>query len=203
MEGGKSSANSYWPGFVDALTNVVIAMIFVVVVLAISLSFAAQQMGKKLAEEYIKKMQDAQPASVPAVAAAPDAVPPPSAQKSDVRIAVASPPKASAPSTATVRNSSGRLQLDYPPDAFVLDSASQARLLESLAAASPTRPRRVELVAVGPDMSLSDNQRGAYVRLMAVRNALIEAGYTADQILTRIDTTQSPPAASVFVVLPE
>jgi hypothetical protein len=52
-------------------------------------------------------------------------------------------------------------------------------------------------------MSLSDNQRGAYVRLMAVRNALIEAGYTADQILTRIDTTQSPPAASVFVVLPE
>ena len=31
--GGKSGGDSYWPGFVDALTNVVIAMIFVVVVL--------------------------------------------------------------------------------------------------------------------------------------------------------------------------
>ena len=32
MAGGGSGGNSYWPGFVDALTNVVIAMIFVVVV---------------------------------------------------------------------------------------------------------------------------------------------------------------------------
>jgi hypothetical protein len=205
--GGKSSANEYWPGFVDALTNVVIAMIFVVVVLAISLSFAAQQMGKKLAEEYIKKLQTAQPgASAPgglAAEAVPDVVPPPTAQKTDVRIAVVAPAKAASSPPPAVRQAGGRLQLDYPADAFTLDSASQARLLENLATMATPGSKRLELVAVGPDMKISDNQRAAYLRLVAVRNALIEAGYSAEQISVRIDTTQSPASISVFVVVPE
>ena len=207
MSGGKSSAGEYWPGFVDALTNVVIAMIFVVVVLAISLSFAAQQMGKKLADEYIKKLQATQPttsaAAAPAAPAAEDVVAPHTVQRADVRIAVAAPPKAASAATAAVRHKGGKLQLDYAPDAFVLDVASQTRLRESLALTAPPGKVRLELVAVGPDIGLSDNQRAAYVRLMAVRNALIEAGYAAEQISVRVDSAQSPANASVFVVIPE
>ena len=47
MEGGKTT--NFWPGFVDALTNVVIAMVFVIVVLAIALSFSAQLLAKRMA----------------------------------------------------------------------------------------------------------------------------------------------------------
>jgi type II secretory pathway pseudopilin PulG len=37
MAGGSSREQNYWPGFVDALTNVVLVMVFVIVVFAISI----------------------------------------------------------------------------------------------------------------------------------------------------------------------
>ena len=72
--GGRAGGDAYWPGFVDALTNVVIAMIFVVVVLAISLTFAAQMMGQKLAERIVKEHLAKAAASAASAAEAASAV---------------------------------------------------------------------------------------------------------------------------------
>ncbi len=205
MQSGKSSADSYWPGFVDALTNVVIAMIFVVVVLAISLSFAAQMMGKKLAEQYIKehteKLAKTSPAP-PATPVAQEATPPDTSGATTTRIAVAAAPQASSPAPAQVRNNRNRLQLDYAPDAFTLDTSAEAKLRESLNAqvGGSAAQQRVELVARGPDLALSDNQRAAYVRLMAVRNTLLDLGFSAERVTVRIDTDAPATAPSVFVV---
>jgi hypothetical protein len=206
MQSGKSSADSYWPGFVDALTNVVIAMIFVVVVLAISLSFAAQMMGKKLAEQYIKehteKLAKSSPAP-PATPASTEAAPPDTSGATTTRIAVAAAPLASAPAPAQVRNNRNRLQLDYAPEAFTLDTEAEAKLRESLATqvgGSGAAQQRVELVARGPDLALSDNQRAAYVRLMAVRNTLLDAGFSAERVVVRIDSDTQTATPSVFVV---
>lgn len=201
MSGGGSGANAYWPGFVDALTNVVIAMIFVVVVLAISLSFAAQMMGKKLAAKYIQEHQAK-------TAQAPPAVPPPqprlaeSALVKTTRIAVAGNEAAAAASAAggAVRQVRNTLQLDYAATAITLDAAAADRFKAAVAALGGNlAQRRVQIVAAGPGMAISDNQRAAYLRVMAVRNTLLDLGVTADHIDVRIDTETALPAPQLNV----
>lgn len=202
MSGGGSGANAYWPGFVDALTNVVIAMIFVVVVLAISLSFAAQMMGKKLAEKLIQEHQ-----AKSAQAQAPPATPPPpqpqlqeSALDKTTRIAVAGNEAAASSAGGAVRQVRNTLQLDYAASAITLDAAAADRFKAAVAALGGNlAQRRVQIVASGPGMALSDNQRAAYLRVMAVRNTLLELGLSADQIDVRIDTEVEMPAPRLNV----
>ena len=180
MEGGKGG-NSYWPGFVDALTNVVIAMIFVVVVLAISLSFAAQMMGKKVAEDILAKSAAATASTVAESAAVPESLRP-----GRTRIAVAAPTDQPSLEGGTLRPARNVLQLDFAVDAVTLDD-SATKALKGALAGSP-QGGKVAIVATGPSMQLTANQRAAYLRVLAVRNVLIQQGYSADKLDLRIDT---------------
>ncbi|MEK8049308.1 hypothetical protein AACH10_03560 [Ideonella sp. DXS22W] len=205
--GGSSGVNAYWPGFVDALTNVVIAMIFVVVALAISLTFAAQLMGKKLAERLMQE----QAARV--AASAPAAPPPPGDQAADgdasavagrTLIAVKGNERAAGTVAARVRTGQNLLQLTYAPGALTLDDEAAQRLRAALQPpAGGAGQRSVEVVASGPQMSSSDNQRAAYVRVMAVRNQLLELGYAAERIQVRIDTQRDAAEPQVRLVIKE
>jgi hypothetical protein len=202
MASGGSGANAYWPGFVDALTNVVIAMIFVVVVLAISLSFAAQMMGKKLAEKYIQEHQEKTAKAAPAAPPPAQPVLKESVLEKTTRIAVAgneAAPSASAAGGA-VRQVRNTLQLDYAASAITLDAAAAERFKAAVAALGGNlAQRRVQIVAAGNGMALSDNQRAAYLRVMAVRNTLLELGVAADHIDVRIDTEVELPAPRLNV----
>jgi outer membrane protein OmpA-like peptidoglycan-associated protein len=199
MSAGGSGANAYWPGFVDALTNVVIAMIFVVVVLAISLSFAAQMMGKKLAAKIIQE-HTAKLAQAPPASAAPA---PPVAESTlpgTTRIAVAGNERAASAPPSRVKKANNTLQLDFQPGALTLDPEAAERFKAAVSALGKDAARkRAEVVATGPAMSMSDNQRAAFTRVMAVRNALLEMGFDADRIQVRIATDVDMPAPSVNV----
>lgn len=205
--GGGGGSDSYWPGFVDALTNVVIAMIFVVVVLALSLSFAAQMMGKKIAEQIVKQHTAAAAASAaqaaPAAVAAPttDTAPVPnSALPGSIRIPVAAKAPASAPATVQVKSVPSKIELIYERTALELDPKAQQLLKEAVGRLGPeTATRRARLVATGPEPTLSDSQRAGYVRLMAVRNALLELGFPAERIDAQIDTQTATPTHSLWV----
>lgn len=232
--GGKSGGDSYWPGFVDALTNVVIAMIFVVVVLAISLTFAAQMMGKKLAEKIVKEElakaavsaasspqtapvqqggeapQTAAQAGSPAPAspAVPvtEAMPTLAASRLPgvTRIPVLPPPQPASAAQVQIQPQPqvDRLQLDYDRQALELDDTAKAALLKALApVAAGAAQRQITLVATGPDPSLSDNQRAAYVRLLSVRNVLLEQGFDPSRVTLRIDTATVTPAPRVFITV--
>jgi hypothetical protein len=202
MAGGKSGGDAYWPGFVDALTNVVIAMIFVVVVLAIALAFAAQMMGKKLAERYIKE-HEAQVAAK-AAAAPPEPVPLRESVLPRQRIAVAGAERASAPPSAKLQSARNTLQLDFAPSALDLDDAAAQQFKAAVASAMSAKATgRVQILARGPAMSLSENQRAAYMRVMATRNVLLEAGIRPDRIEVRIDTEHDAAHASVNVSFSE
>jgi hypothetical protein len=203
MAGG-SGANAYWPGFVDALTNVVIAMIFVVVVLAISLSFAAQMMGHKIAARLIQEHAAKAAASASAVnGGAGSAVQTtPSKLAGQTRIAVAGNEKVDTPSSVQTR--SNFLQLDYAPGALTLDPPAAERVRAAVGAASQTsRSRHIEIVGTGPQMFSTESQRAAYLRVMAVRNQMLELGYTPEQIKVRIDAQASPAQAQVNVLISE
>lgn len=205
MEGGKTA--NYWPGFVDALTNVVIAMVFVIVVLAIALSFAAQLMGKRIAAETIKKYEAAASANANGTASTPPAAPPvprtgppPSTLPTRTTIAVQGNESAASAAGGTVRATPNLLQLDFADTALTLDEAAAQKLREALAPARPQAAQsRVQVVAVGPALQLSENQRAAYIRVMAVRNELLDQGFAADHIGVRIDTASTATRSSVTI----
>jgi hypothetical protein len=52
-------------------------------------------------------------------------------------------------------------------------------------------------------MELSDNQRAAFLRLMAVRNQLLEQGVPAARIATRLDPQGPGDMPRVVVTLEE
>lgn len=215
--GGKSSGGEFWPGFVDALTNVVIAMVFVIVVLAIALSFSAQILAKRMAAKIAEQQAELGRARQALIAPAaekekPAAGAPPQIQTQApqrTRIAVAGNEAALAASAATaqVKPAERYLQLDFAPGALTVDEKAAKALGEALA---PLKARlaesstlRLEVVALGPEIHLSENQRAAFIRAMAVRNELLAQGIAGDRIATRIDMKASAPAPAVAVRLGE
>jgi len=223
MSGGGKHGD-YWPGFVDALTNVVIAMVFVIVVLAIALSFSAQLLAQRMAAQIAKLQQSGAAASAverPRLDARDDRARSeqegpgrPGGAETIVearvpertRIAVTGAPPSASASGAQVRAAAQFVQLDFAQAALALDADAARRLAdalppfrERLAAAAPGA--RIALVATGPDMQLSENQRVALIRVLAVRNALLDQGIAAARIATRIDTQTRAPQASVALRL--
>jgi len=196
MAGGGAGGNSYWPGFVDALTNVVIAMIFVVVVLAISLSFAAQMMAKKMAAEIVAKAASATTVSA---AAQSGAVVPESNLGQRTRIPVAGPKQDQVVEGGKLSAPKNILQLDFEPTAVAMDDAATEALKKALAEAP--RSSAIELIATGPAMGITTNQRSAYLRVLAVRNVLLQMGFDKDKLQMRIETTVEAPSPTVNIAV--
>jgi hypothetical protein len=203
-----SRDTGYWPGFVDALTNVVIAMVFVVVVLAIALSFSAQLLAKRMAAK-AEQMQRSQQVTMiesptPAQGTAPGDTAQPDAgvpARTVIRVAAE---QATAPAAPRVRAADQFVVFEFEPQAVSLDEAARTRARDGLAPLATAVSRagergRITLVATGPSLELSENQRAAFLRLMAVRNELLAQGVPAGQIQTRLDakSTARTPAVSV------
>ena len=112
---------------------------------------------------------------------------------------------ASAP--AKVKPAERHLQLDFAPGALTVDAAAAKALADALAplkarlAESPSL--RLEIVAVGPEIHLSENQRAAFIRAMAVRNELLGQGVAGERIVTRIDMQARAAAPAVAIRLGE
>lgn len=226
MEGGKNT--NYWPGFVDALTNVVIAMVFVIIVLALSLSFSAQLLAKRMAarinelEQQGKSTQvmpDRPATPVMPVAPSTPATPEPKQATANlapadsgipgkIRIDVRGNEGTAKPQGGKVRVAARFLLLEFQPSALTLDEAADKQLAQSLdqiVSRLQDAPKnvRVMLVASGPDMALSDNQRSGFIRTMAVRNALLQKGIPGTRIGTRFDLTASVARPTISIGIEE
>lgn len=212
--GGKGGGGDYWPGFVDALTNVVIAMVFVIVVLAIALSFSAQMLAKRMAAKIAEQQAQlgkarqvvvAPEAPVERPSASPPLVESQTAQRTRIPVAGNEAALAASAPAPKVKPADRYLQLDFAPGALTLDDKAAKALGEALAplkarlAESPSL--RLEVVALGPEIHLSENQRSAFIRAMAVRNELLAQGVATDRIATRIDTKATVAAPAVAVRL--
>jgi len=204
MAGGGGKDANYWPGFVDALTNVVIAMIFVIVVLAISLSFSAQLLAKRMAAKVAQLEQDAASRATavkPADGDAGDA--PPARLPTRTVIEVRGNEASAKAASGSVRAADNFLMLEFAPDALTLDAPAAEKLATSLSAVKERLAGggKVQVLARGPSMEISDNQRSAFLRVMAVRNLLIEQGIAADRIEPRIDTDTKAKSATVSIAI--
>ena len=217
MAGGSSgSSGDYWPGFVDALTNVVIAMVFVIVVLAIALSFALQLVARKMSDR-VSQLEQQNQAAVTALA---------KAQESSKQIVSESNTRANHQLNAIIpvesrikvedagslqtrvkvrlRSVQDQIRLDFADDAFTMNAQAVEKMNEAAseyveALAKDPQHLHIQLSAQGPQMYLSENKRNAYVRVMDVRNHLLEKGVRADQIEPRIDADAASDHPVIFL----
>jgi hypothetical protein len=193
----ESSRNTnYWPGFVDALTNTVIAMIFLVIVLTIALSafinLVVRQRTEKLVQQHMGTVTTAQPVSA--------LEPPPeprtqtkaaSAKKSlvvgEVLVQQASSPK-DRPAVSEVDAASAALVIKYSGNAVELDEKSALDLdgIVQRSGLSMTQVR-AEIVVRGPEIFLSENQRSGFFRAMSARNYLMRKGVSASNVTIRFE----------------
>lgn len=227
MEGGKEM--NYWPGFVDALANVVVTMIFVIVVFTIALLYFSQNKVKEAlaAAEQVKAQQVPAAPPPPSVAALEKRVaelsreneqlrrqaqgrPAPQAgsvERGEVKVAESAPVAGAAPASVRVRGTRSSLEVVFPAGAIELDKASLGRLEGSFAAfAERARAGGVELVGVAEVGPYSEGRRLSYYRNLTLRNWLIEKGIPASQIRMRIadvDTGQPEGLVRVSALQPE
>jgi hypothetical protein len=202
---GSSEGEGFWPGFVDALGNIVIALIFVVLVLAIAMSFSAQIFSKKLAEKMLDEKLAAMAAAAKASGVAPGSLAAPGMPPSDsiarTLIAVSGPPAEKASGASTTMTSARGIELQFDNAAVALDGDATQALKTAIRkeTASGAPVSSVQIVAVGPQMQLSEQQRAAFLRMMSVRNEVLESGIPPEKIEGRIDAKQ--PAAKPTVLV--
>ena len=82
-----------------------------------------------------------------------------------------------------------------------LDYASVAVFALTGALAEAPRSSAVMLVATGPAMGITSNQRSAYLRVLSVRNVLLQLGFDKDQLQMRIETAVEAPAPTVNIAV--
>lgn len=89
MAGASSDGEmNYWPGFVDALANLVLALVFVVVIFTLALAVISSKVAQEIAAKEVAKVKEEQGKNAPP----PDAAMPTSMQESPQTSTPAGPP---------------------------------------------------------------------------------------------------------------
>lgn len=214
MAPGRGREANYWPGFVDALTNTVIAMVFVVIVLTLSLSVfinaVANQRAAKIVSSKADEAKNAAPVVLPDTPAPPrvsvsTAGEPPNSRipapvlKGELRVATDEKKQSQGMQTRT-ENAPNALTLYFPGTTVEVDSKTAAELDRIVANSGLAFSQlHATIVARGPQIFLSENQRLAFFRAMAVRNFLIKKDMPRDNITIRIEDAPGTTEGMVVV----
>lgn len=219
MAGGTGKEVNFWPGFVDALANVVVVMIFVVVVFTIALLYFAQnkikeaaavaQKGQMVAmaapaeqtatvvalQKRVAELQRENDSLRSQVQTPARPSPPPQAgslPRAEIQVIEPKLPPGPAPALAQIKGSDASLQVVFPTGAIELDPPSIARLEAAFAGfADRARAGGIELVGIAEAGSYSEGRRLSYYRNLALRNWLIEKGIPSAQIRVRLADTDT------------
>ncbi|QHE93021.1 hypothetical protein [Pandoraea fibrosis] len=239
MAGHGGENNNYWPGFVDALANMIMAMIFMVMIFMILMLHYKLNSGR-IVQSALE--QQAKAASAASASPSPQSASPPSppqeaktpsqeskaeaTQKSQDSQALLSPQQPVSASTnvtgvlgdpdpikadhgdylgarpgagknpPTVTGTGSALRVVYADQGYELDTQAKAKL-NSLTMPLKSRPgMHLKVIAAATlGVGYSDSRRLSYYRALGVRNALIEAGWSAAmidiEIIDHKDTGQS------------
>lgn len=187
-----SSVPNVWPGYVGATAALAITLLLLIGFLGTNLFVlgkqtarvlhAAGEISEQVARDLPPPRSDSsrrQGVSAESLASIGSGeVAPPVAPQ---RASGASPPGALAPVSAAALASTPawRIVLRFEKSAYLMDTATRAALRDAVAPVAD-RPLLVEGLADGELGTAS--ARAAYLRVMAVRNALLDAGIEPDRI---------------------
>lgn len=179
-------SEGYWPGYVDALTNVVLNLLFLVAILAAGVFALGMEASRKSLLPALGEIREAPPQKVQQ-GVAPDK---PVVGNVATPIDVARPTLAPDQRLVTleaVRPEADRtlLQLTFQGEALALAEADRAALMPEIKAAQARFDAATVAVWTVSDKEPT-NQRASFVRVMAVRDQLGAAGVDVSQVVTRI-----------------
>ena len=200
--GGSDGEMNYWPGFVDALANLVLALVFVVVIFTLALAVISSQVTKKAAAAAVEAAQTAARAQ-----AATDAQKESELQQQiqelksmlaekdkllNLQAKSAIVPAPIPEAKPQLGASAADLTLNYDPGAFQVANDALAEL-DKLLKSKGSNPasKQFNMVAYMGADAPSAEKRSAYYRMVTLRNLLIEKGVPAESITTKTmnDTT--------------
>lgn len=154
MEGGREQ--NYWPGFVDALSNVVLTLVFVLVIFVFALVMVSSTVEQRLREQI--ESNKAAPAQ---------------AEKKDISVA----DKAiedSKNGAVKVDATTGSISLHFPSTVTDMDATSSDKLAKVHGELKNIYGKyKIVMRSIIGEGSYSTAQRLAYYRAIGVRNYLI------------------------------
>ncbi len=192
MERSGGDAN-YWPGFVDALSNVVLTLVFVLVIFVFALVMASNKVEEKLKQmatvqkdesAEVKKLSDAQQqiAILQQKLETLQAKPQPAEAKdvsSDIHenkdITVQkNVAEQQNNTTSTIEKNKNKISLIFPESTSDLDEASSTEFSKALKdIPGDVRTQKVLIRSIQGNEPFTAAQRLAYYRVLSVRNYLM------------------------------
>lgn len=217
VENNGDGSDVFWPGYVDAVTNLVLNLLFLLTIMTVAVFIFAMELGRtlNLTEAGQKPTENAQ-ASIDAPA--PDSIEELNSLrkridelKKEVKVAndarnaqkvlsaSVAVPKPDASISLTTPISGGGIIVQYLDDAISLTPAEIDRLRKSLSPVVESGGARVDVVV---PKGFSEAKRLGFYRTMAIRNLLIEMKLPATLIEVTVKEGPVNSNASVVFVTP-
>lgn len=156
MEGGREQ--NYWPGFVDALSNVVLTLVFVLVIFVFALVMASSQL-----EQQIREKIEAEKSNVA------------TGETSDITVADEVTEKIKEDTSPVhVEGAASKIVLNFPPGTTKIDQDASNKLSQAFDTVQKSvgKHKVIMLSTVGRE-AYSTARRLAYYRAIDVRSYLI------------------------------
>ena len=212
IENNNDGSNIFWPGYVDAVTNLVLNLLFLLTIMTVAVFMFAMELGRQN-QSTGEARQEATTATEQAKAAEPEVEvlrQQVAELKREVRIAneLLTPQKivsASSPIAAPQRSvdqaapSGGGVLVRYADDAVTLTAAEADKLRASLAPIVARGGARIDVVVPA---GFSEAKRMGFYRAMAVRNLLIEMKLPPGRIDVSVREGKAAADASAVRVTP-
>lgn len=210
MEGGKKEQN-FWPGFVDALSNLVLTLVFVMVIFVLALFYLSSKVSKSKLDalcpetkaeltQVTKELADTKEKLRVALAQAGQV-------NEKVTAAEKKPPPPKLTKLATQISSSGTsLEIRFPSGVVDLDDDTK-QALDKLIAPLLASGQKISasLNAVPGPETFSVGNRLSFFRNLAIRNYLISKGVAKENIDTHLarheDRDPADPDGKVLIEL--
>lgn len=210
--GGNGREENYWPGFVDALSNVVLTLVFVLVVFVFAMAMSANKVEQRMQE--IKEAEAELQARVDAINTGELGAGVELGQGKSDQTAIDDEGKSIEVSStktdesqtrrgaASIEQNSDKLVLYYPLSIVEMDEESLAKLDTVLAQSQEKAGNYSVLLRSYPgEEPFSQANRLAYYRALTVRKHLIDRGFARnDNVETKVVQPTKPGLGHVEII---
>ena len=214
IENNNDGSDIFWPGYVDAVTNLVLNLLFLLTIMTVAVFMFAMELGRQH-QSTGETRQEAATAAEQAKAAEPEPEVEALRQqvaelKREARIAndllaaqkivpASSAGAAPTKSVAQATPSGGGLLVRYTDDAVTLTAAEADKLRSSLTEIVASGGARIDVVV---PTGFSEAKRMGFYRAMAVRNLLIEMKVPPGRIDVSVREGKAAADAALVRVMP-
>lgn len=212
IESNNDGSDIFWPGYVDAVTNLVLNLLFLLTIMTVAVFMFAMELGRQN-QAITEARNESQTVSEPAISTEPEVETlrrQVEKLKREVQAAneLLTPQKVLSATSSAARpeksidrssTSGGGLVVRYMDDAVTLTAAEADKLRVGLASIVASGGARIDVIV---PTGFSEARRLGFYRAMAVRNLLLEMKIPPGQIDVSVREGKAGADASQVRVMP-